>query len=500
MRKNFEQQYTIGVKPISEVRIPDIIRDELPPVLKGLQYLFITPDLNKKVFKILSKAFENVDINKGREGMSLWEILVLAVIRNSLDTNYDRLHDFANYHILVRQIMGVYTDFGYKPVRDDYGLQTIKDNVKLLSEDLINEINSLVVKSGHTIIKKKEDEKLRISVDTYAFESNVHFPTDLNLLWDSIRKVVDVFSYLSKNYDLKGWRKKKYWLRELKGSFRLSSYVHKNGGKNKEMRLKTVVSSYLELSKLLLNKTLKAIEAMSNSPIADVKFTVKMIELEHYKDMLIKHIDLVERRVIKDETIPASEKLVSIFETHTEWLQKGKSGRKKVEFGHNLLIASDQFQFIVYYRVIEGLADVLLTEETVSELYKRFPGLLYSLSFDKGFSSKKVKSAIISSEKVEKLILPKRGKLNQQEREEENEREFKRLKNKHCRIESDINRLEHNGLNTCPDKGLSNFKRYAALGVLSYNLHNLGRILIKEEIKIKKKEKAREIVFKKKRA
>ena len=165
--------------------------------------------------------------------------------------------------------------------------------------------------------------------------------------------------------------------------------------------------SYLELSKLLLNKTLKAIEAMSNSPIADVKFTVKMIELEHYKDMLIKHIDLVERRVIKDETIPASEKLVSIFETHTEWLQKGKSGRKKVEFGHNLLIASDQFQFIVYYRVIEGLADVLLTEETVSELYKRFPGLLYSLSFDKGFSSKKVKSAIISSEKVEKLILPK---------------------------------------------------------------------------------------------
>ncbi len=45
--------------------------------------------------------------------------------------------------------------------------------------------------------------------------------------------------------------------------------------------------------------------------------------------MLIKHIDLVERRIIKDEKIPASEKLVSIFETHTEWLQKRKSGRKK---------------------------------------------------------------------------------------------------------------------------------------------------------------------------
>jgi hypothetical protein len=492
MRTLFVQQLTIGVEPISKVRIPDIVRDELPPVLRALQYIFVTPELNEKVFSILRQVFKNVDLNKGRNGMSGWEILVLAVIRNSLDTNYDRLCDFANHHELVKKIMGVYVYFGHDPIRQEYGLQTIKDNVKLLSEDLINQINALVVESGHSLVKKKEGQKLNINVDTYVLESNVHFPTDLNLLWDSIRKVIAISCSLSKDYNIDGWRKEKSWRRKLKGSFRISARVHKAGGQNKEIRLKTLVSAYLGLSKLLLDKTLETLDELSKIQATELSFFVRVQELESYKDMLVKHIDLVERRIINDETIPASEKLVSIFEKHAEWLQKGKSGRKSVEFGHNLLIASDQFQFIVYHKVIEGEADVSLTQETVDKLYEKFTGLLYSVSFDKGFSSKEAKSAITASGKVEVLILPKRGKLNKDEQEEEDSKEFKRLKNKHSRIESDINRLEHNGLNTCPDKGLPNFKRYAALGILSYNLHNLGKILISKELRSKEKERAKQ--------
>ncbi len=459
MRTLFVQQLKIGVEPISEVRIPNIVRDELPPVLRALQYIFVTPELNEKVFGILSQVFKNVDINKGRNGMSGWEILVLAVIRNSLDTNYDRICDFANYHELVKKIMGVYVYFGHEPIRHEYGLQTIKDNVKLITEEIINQINDLVVEAGHSLVKKKEGQKLNINVDTYVLESNVHFPTDLNLLWDSIRKVIDISCSLSKDYDIKGWRKEKSWRRKLKGVFRISARVHKAGGQNKEIRLKTIVSAYLGLSQLLLTKTSETLSELSQIQATELSFFVRVLELESYKDMLTKHIDLVERRIIKDEKIPASEKLVSIFEKHAEWLQKGKSGRKSVEFGHNLLVASDQFQFIVYHKVIEGVADVNLTPETVDKLYEKFTGLLHSVSFDMGFSSKEAKSAITASEKVDILVLPKRGKLSKAEQEEEEGKEFRKLKNKHSRIESDINRLEHNGLNTCPDKGLPNFKR-----------------------------------------
>jgi len=487
MRTMFVQQLSIGVEPISKVTIPNIIRDELPPVLRGLQHIFITPELNAKVFSILASVFKNIDTNKGRLGMSGWEILVLAVIRNSLDTNYDRLCDFANYHILVRKIMGVYTHFGYDNLSKEYGLQTIKDNVKLITVQTINQINDLIVESGHSLVKKKEVQKLDIHVDSYVLETNVHFPTDLNLLWDSIRKVIDVSCSLSKDYNIEGWRKEKYWRRSLKGAFRISARVHKNGGANKEIRLKSIISAYLKLSKLLMDKALETLDELSKVHPQNIAFLVRVLELERYKDLLAKHIDLVERRIIKDEKIPASEKLVSIFEQHTEWLQKGKSGRKSVEFGHNLLIASDQFQFIVYHKVIESTPDVALSKETVEKLFEKFPGMLHSISFDMGFSSKEAKTEIKDSEKVEILVMPKRGKLNKEEQEEEDSKEFKKLKNKHSRIESDINRLEHNGLNTCPDKGLSNFKRYAALGVLSYNLHNLGSILIKKDLKKEQK-------------
>ena len=496
MRTNFNQQKKIGVEYISDVTIPDITRDELPPVLKALQYIFKTPELNEKVFRILSKAIKKS--KRGRKAMSLWEILVLAIIRNSLDTNYDRIHDYSNNHILVRKLMGVHQDFGYGQSGQTYGLQTIKDNVRLLSEDTIKEINTVVVESGHSLVMKKH-QKLNINTDTYALESNVHFPTDLNLLWDSTRKVIDLLVSLSDDYNLSGWRRSKYWQRELKGAFRLSSYVHKSGGKNKDIRLKKVVDSYISLAKTVLHKALTTIEEL-NKYVIDKKDEPRLLALEFYKDMLIKHIDLTERRIIKDEKIPASEKLVSIFETHTEWLQKGKSGRKKVEFGHNMLIASDQFQFIVYHKVIESTPDVELTEETINKLYEQFPDKLHSVSFDKGFSSKEVKKRIESSNKVEKLILPKRGKLSEQDKIDENEKEFKQLRNKHSRIESDINRLEHNGLNTCPDKGFSNFKRYASLGVLSYNLHNLGKILIEKELKIKNTIKAKAKVLRKQAA
>ncbi len=60
-------------------------------------------------------------------------------------------------------------------------------------------------------LKKKETEALRIKVDTFVVESNVHFPTDYNLLWDSGRKCLDVMKYFQNKYPQVSWRKHKNW-------------------------------------------------------------------------------------------------------------------------------------------------------------------------------------------------------------------------------------------------------------------------------------------------
>ena len=102
-----------------------------------------------------------------------------------------------------------------------------------------------------------------------------------------------------------------------------------------------------------------------------------------------------------------------------------------------------------------------------------------SWSFDKGFYSKLNKE--ILSLYVANVAMRKMGKLTLSEKEEENQTKFKKLCNKHSAVESNINELEHRGLNRCPDKGYEHFKRYLGLGVCAYNLHKIGSELLRIE-------------------
>ncbi|KKO19432.1 MAG: hypothetical protein DYG84_13305 [Candidatus Brocadia sp. AMX3] len=106
MRKRFEQQRKLGVISISEVKLPLKSGDELPPILRALQYIYITPELNEEVFKILEEKVLKGEKKTGRYGMELWHILVLSAVRLGLEADYDRLDDFSNYHKLIRQILG----------------------------------------------------------------------------------------------------------------------------------------------------------------------------------------------------------------------------------------------------------------------------------------------------------------------------------------------------------------------------------------------------------
>ncbi len=105
---------------------------------------------------------------------------------------------------------------------------------------------------------------------------------------------------------------------------------------------------------------------------------------------------------------------------------------------------------------------------------------IYSHSFDKGFYSKD-NLQTLQQTNIEQVILPKKGKLNQEEKEREDSKQFKQLRYAHSAIESNINMLEHHGLNRCADKGLHGYKRYVGLSVLAYNLHILGNCLIEQE-------------------
>ncbi len=84
--------------------------------------------------------------------MELWRILVLCVLRLNLNWDYDRLVEMANNHRTIRFMLG------HSSFDDDYEykLQTVKDNVSLLTPEILNEINTVVVEGGHSLVKKKK--------------------------------------------------------------------------------------------------------------------------------------------------------------------------------------------------------------------------------------------------------------------------------------------------------------------------------------------------------
>jgi hypothetical protein len=155
MRQRFEQQINIGGIAIKDVQFPLKSRDELPAVLKALQYIFITPELNEKVFVLLEDNIIKDKKKTGRKGMDLWHILVLAVVRHATGTNWDTLETWSNYHFLVRQLLGVHTKLDDEGKGITFGHQSIIDNVSLINEEMLRNINQLVVDAGHNLVKKK---------------------------------------------------------------------------------------------------------------------------------------------------------------------------------------------------------------------------------------------------------------------------------------------------------------------------------------------------------
>ncbi len=181
MRKRFEQQITIGRLLIQDTKIPTVKRSgALPGLCAALKKIFVTPKWNERVFEILEEQIFSKNNNTGRPGMDLWQIFVLSEVRLCQNISYDELHHIANYDTLIRQLMGIENETGYEKI--DIGYQSIIDNVGLLTDETVKALNAIIVEFGHEVFKKKEEEALCLKTDSFVSESNVHFPTDYNLL------------------------------------------------------------------------------------------------------------------------------------------------------------------------------------------------------------------------------------------------------------------------------------------------------------------------------
>ena len=152
------------------------------------------------------------------------------------------------------------------------------------------------------------------------------------------RKCIDTVEQLG----VPGWRKSKSWRKALKILMRAVGKSSSGGG-DKEERVKKSTASYLKKSRALSRKVSDVLlHYTPDSPLE----TARLEALSYFHQMLVKHIDLVERRLVKGQSIPHQEKVFSIFQPYAEMIKKGKL-RPSIEIGKKLAITTDQYHLII---------------------------------------------------------------------------------------------------------------------------------------------------------
>jgi len=242
----------------------------------------------------------------------------------------------------------------------------------------------------------------------------------------------------------------------------------------KEKEIQEAHREYLVLAKRHLSQAEQTCQGISQQ---DLVSAALVDELNKFIQHALRQIDQIDRRVLKGERIAHDEKVFSLYQTHTEWICKGKAG-VPVELGLRVCIMEDRDRFILHHRVMEKITDDQVAVAMVDDSKQKFPRL-ESVSMDKGFHSPSNQEALKS--RLERVVLPKKGKLSQADKERESQPEFVFLRKQHSAVESAINALESHGLDKCPDSGLKGFKRYVALAVVARNVQRLGAVLRQQE-------------------
>jgi len=488
MRKVIDLQMEFWKTDIANIEFDLQSRDEIPKLLMGLQYIHRTTSIRKKVAEVLKQIVPKKSYETGRPGMDLWKILVLGTLRLNTNWDYDKVLEIANNHNKLREMLG----HSKTDCDSQYALQTIRDNIALLTPEILDEINQIVVKAGHSIISPNKDPQLRGSCDSFVVETDVHYPTDTNLLFDAMRKMISLLAIICSEVGITAWRQSHHNILKIKRLLRSVQKLRHSTSKDKAKRQKRAEfiiakhQNYINVCQGFVIRIKETIRILRELEILSMSQELRLISIEEYIRHAERQIDQIRRRVVFDEKIAHKEKVFSIFQPHTEWISKGKAGVPQ-ELGLGVCVHKDQYGFILHHRVMQQQTDDKLAVVMVQETKNRFANLVGS-SFDRGFYSPENKNQL--AEILDYVVLPKKGRLSVKDKEIEQSEEFVESRRKHSAVESSINALENHGLDRCLDHGLHGFERYVALAVLARNIQILGHLLQQKELKKQNRRKA----------
>jgi transposase, IS5 family len=435
------------------------------PQLQELDHLLDDDAIFQRVKQDLAHRYPQ-SLTRGRHSTPVEVILRMLVVKRLYRWSYEDTERFVFDSLLLRQFCRVY----WEDVPDD---TTLNRWANLLTPATLEAIHERVVQLAR---ERKVTRGRKLRVDSAVVETTIHHPTDSSLLADGVRVLSRLVrrakAVLGPGTEL-GRAAFRTRMRSVR---RLTQELHRVARRKGEEAAEDLTETYrrlIEVAKQSCAQARRVAAALKEQTEGGAT------RLAQELDELLPSVDQViyqtERRVIHDEKLSAAEKLVSLFEPHTQIIKRQKAG-KATEFGRKLWLEEVEGGIVSGYRVLEeaGQDDRYLAQ-SLADHQQRFGHPPWLLAGDRGVSSPK-NEQLAKEAGVKRVVLPAKGKVSEKRKQQERERWFRRGFRFRAGIEGRISVLRRcYELDRCRDHGDEGMGRWVGWGIITANLVTIAR-------------------------
>jgi len=442
-------------KHIDQVSIFDLFSNH--EIGKELKAMSARLDQHRELLDWVARDLQRQGVaDTGRQGLPAESVLRCALLKQYRQLSYQELafhlSDSASFQAFARLPQ---TLFPKKSV--------LQKTISVIQPATWERINQRLLVDAKT---EKVELGKKIRIDSTVTETTIHAPTDSSLLWDSVRVMVRL---LKEAQAISSGPAIEFCNHQRLAKKRARAIIYTRG-KDKKARL------YRDLIKATSN-TLGYLEqakiSLALSLGASLQAAAWHAEAEHYKPLIMQVIEQAQRRVFQGEKVPVSEKIFSIFETHSDMIIKGS---RDIQYGHKLNLSSGKSGLILDLVIEAGNpADTDRLLPMLDRHIENYGAAPRQLAVDGGYASK----ANLDAAKalgVEDVAFHKKRGLSI-EAMVKSQWVYRQLRNFRAGIEAGISCLKRAyGLSRCTWKGLTHFKSFVWSSVVAHNLVLLARL------------------------
>jgi len=439
------------------------LMNEMDPQLAQIDRLLDDDELYQMIRRDFEQRFPQTQ-QTGRPSTPVEVVLRMLAVKHLYNLSYEKTERYVADSLVLRQFCRVY----FNEIPDD---TTLIRWANTIQPETLEAFNARLVTLA-TELRVTRGRKLR--TDGTVVESHIHYPTDSSLLSDSVR-VISRTLKRAQAILKEGTELMKETFRDRTRSARRAARQIADAAKKNGAAAKKSYRRLVETTRASVQQAQTVLEALQAETSAEAERLRQT--LETFIPRAQQVIDQTVRRVFEGEEVPAQEKLVSIFESHTDIIKRGKANRE-TEFGHKVWLDEVDGGIVSGYDVLDGNpSDQEQWRPSLSRHVKQFGKPPRQASADRGLASPDNEDHATALG-VKRVILPQRGFKDEARRQHERRPWFVRGRHWHAGVEGRISVLKRkHGLDRCLNHGRAGFQRWVGWGVIANNLTVMGRTL-----------------------